>query len=322
MAILQASNTPLVIGLPESCTGCSELHVLLYNSLVEMRHWTLDDITINDDGTCLICPLTQSETACMVPGNASVEVKWLTAEGVVRQCKHLKIKIDKYEDRHVMGDDSPVTESDLVYTADLAEAQGILTPESIRTAIVVKAGYCSDEIATAVVEQWLADHAAEITGPEGPQGPQGEKGEKGDKGDKGDTGATGPQGPAGSDASVTASSIQTALGYVPQEKLTAGANITINGSVISATGGGGAAYDDTEVRQLIAINATNISLHSAELETQAADIDSLETSVAAQNETIAQEQSTRAAADSALDGRVTALETWQSGLVNTEEVAY
>jgi hypothetical protein len=77
------------------------------------------------------------------------------------------------------------------------------------------------------------------TGPTGATGAQGIQGIKGDKGDTGDTGpqgatgATGPQGPtgatgaqgpkgdtgntgpAGSDASVTSSSIQTALGFAP-----------------------------------------------------------------------------------------------------------
>ena len=63
------------------------------------------------------------------------------------------------------------------------------------------------------------------TGADGPQGPQGLKG---DKGDKGDTGATGP---AGSDASVTSSSIQTALGFAP-------ANIaSLSGDIIPAVSG-------------------------------------------------------------------------------------
>lgn len=62
------------------------------------------------------------------------------------------------------------------------------------------------------------------TGPQGPKGDTGEQGPKGDtgatgpQGEKGETGATGPQGPqgpAGSDATVTAESIKSALGYTP-----------------------------------------------------------------------------------------------------------
>lgn len=62
------------------------------------------------------------------------------------------------------------------------------------------------------------------TGPAGPQGekgdtgPAGPTGATGPKGEKGATGATGPQGPKGdpgSDATVTADSIKTALGYTP-----------------------------------------------------------------------------------------------------------
>ena len=64
-------------------------------------------------------------------------------------------------------------------------------------------------------------------GPKGETGPAGPKGEKGDtgpagptgatgpKGEKGATGATGPKGDPGSDATVTADSIKTALGYTP-----------------------------------------------------------------------------------------------------------
>lgn len=58
-------------------------------------------------------------------------------------------------------------------------------------------------------------------GRDGATGPQGPKGDTGEQGPKGDTGATGPQGPkgdtgsAGSDATVTAASIESALGYTP-----------------------------------------------------------------------------------------------------------
>lgn len=50
------------------------------------------------------------------------------------------------------------------------------------------------------------------TGPQGIQGLKGDTGSTGAQGPKGDTGATGP---AGSDASVTSSSVATALGYTP-----------------------------------------------------------------------------------------------------------
>jgi len=60
-----------------------------------------------------------------------------------------------------------------------------------------------------------ATGAAGAKGDTGATGPQGPQGIQGLKGDKGDTGATGPQGSAGTDASVTSSSIATALGYTP-----------------------------------------------------------------------------------------------------------
>jgi len=70
------------------------------------------------------------------------------------------------------------------------------------------------------------------TGATGPQGPQGIQGLKGDKGD---TGATGPQGSAGTDASVTSSSIATALGYTPVNPSSL-ASVATAGTYASLTG--------------------------------------------------------------------------------------
>ena len=70
------------------------------------------------------------------------------------------------------------------------------------------------------------------TGATGAQGPQGIQGLKGDKGD---TGATGPQGPAGTDASVTSSSIATALGYTPVNPSSL-ASVATAGTYASLTG--------------------------------------------------------------------------------------
>lgn len=56
------------------------------------------------------------------------------------------------------------------------------------------------------------------TGPQGPKGETGATGPAGPKGDTGATGATGPQGPKGDDATVTAESISTALGYTPGQE--------------------------------------------------------------------------------------------------------
>ena len=87
-------------------------------------------------------------------------------------------------------------------------------------------------------------------GPEGPIGPQGIQGPQGEKGDKGDTGSSGvyigdtePIGdynvwidPNGSETAGLATKAELAN---KQDKLTAGANITIDSNnVISATGGG------------------------------------------------------------------------------------
>ena len=78
---------------------------------------------------------------------------------------------------------------------------------------------------------------------------------KGEKGDQGQIGPQGPQGPAGQDYVLTQDDKTEIAGLVDlsgyQEKLTAGENITIEGNVISATGGGSGsiAVDGTTIIQ-------------------------------------------------------------------------
>ena len=66
------------------------------------------------------------------------------------------------------------------------------------------------------------------TGPQGATGATGPTGATGAQGPKGDTGATGP---AGSDASVTSSSIQTALGFAPANV------VSLSGDILPAVTG-------------------------------------------------------------------------------------
>jgi hypothetical protein len=80
-----------------------------------------------------------------------------------------------------------------------------------------------------------ATGAAGAKGDTGATGPQGPQGIQGLKGDKGDTGATGPQGSAGTDASVTSSSIATALGYTPVNPSSL-ASVATAGTYASLTG--------------------------------------------------------------------------------------
>jgi len=80
-----------------------------------------------------------------------------------------------------------------------------------------------------------ATGAAGAKGDTGATGPQGPQGIQGLKGDTGATGATGPQGPAGTDASVTSSSIATALGYTPVNPSSL-ASVATAGTYASLTG--------------------------------------------------------------------------------------
>ena len=80
-----------------------------------------------------------------------------------------------------------------------------------------------------------ATGAAGAKGDTGATGPQGPQGIQGLKGDTGATGATGPQGTAGTDASVTSSSIATALGYTPVNPSSL-ASVATAGTYASLTG--------------------------------------------------------------------------------------
>ncbi|MBS0984475.1 collagen-like protein [Gluconobacter cerinus] len=64
---------------------------------------------------------------------------------------------------------------------------------------------------SGTAEEWLAS----LKGDTGPKGDTGAQGPIGETGPQGDTGPQGPIGPAGTDATVTSSSIETALGYTP-----------------------------------------------------------------------------------------------------------
>jgi hypothetical protein len=80
-----------------------------------------------------------------------------------------------------------------------------------------------------------ATGAAGAKGDTGATGAAGAQGIQGLKGDTGATGATGPQGPAGTDASVTSSSIATALGYTPVNPSSL-ASVATAGTYASLTG--------------------------------------------------------------------------------------
>jgi hypothetical protein len=77
--------------------------------------------------------------------------------------------------------------------------------------------------------------ATGATGSQGLKGDTGAQGPQGIQGLKGDTGATGATGPAGSDASVTTSSIQSALGYTPVNPSSL-ASVATSGTYASLTG--------------------------------------------------------------------------------------
>ena len=77
------------------------------------------------------------------------------------------------------------------------------------------------------------------TGSQGPAGSDGAQGPQGIQGAKGDTGSQGPQGVPGSDATVTSSAIQSALGYLPPGTVGQNASgtwpIAISGNATTAT---------------------------------------------------------------------------------------
>jgi hypothetical protein len=105
--------------------------------------------------------------------------------------------------------------------------------------------------------------ATGATGAQGIQGIQGIKGDTGSTGAQGPKGDTGATGPAGSDASVTTSSIQSALGYTPvnpsslSSVATAGTYASLTGKPSLATVATSGLYADLSGKPTLSTVATS-----------------------------------------------------------------
>ena len=166
-----------------------------------------------------------------------------------------------------------------------------------------------------------ATGAAGAKGDTGATGPQGPQGIQGLKGDTGATGATGPQGPAGTDASVTSSSIATALGYTPVNPSSL-ASVATAGTYASLTGKPtlfSGAYADLTGKPTIptAVSAlTNDSGYQTSAQVTSA-IQAVVGAAPAALDTLAEIAAQLASDESA----VAALTTVVSGKVNTSSLA-
>lgn len=81
--IVQGSNNPLVLTFDQSVDSIPVLSVTLWSATGRgtnpIKAWTNEDMMINGD--TVVCPLTESETASLVPLKLMLEAKGLDSEG-------------------------------------------------------------------------------------------------------------------------------------------------------------------------------------------------------------------------------------------------
>lgn len=100
MAIVQGSNTPIVLEFDDEVMG-KEISVGLYTDRgVEIKHWNKEDCTI--DGAVITCPLTQEETKNISVGHVYLEVKILTDEDNIIFYDRAHLHVTNRFDREVV----------------------------------------------------------------------------------------------------------------------------------------------------------------------------------------------------------------------------
>jgi len=78
--IIQGSNEPIVLSFREAENlPASAMSVSLRNERKELKHWSLSDITIEDEGMTYIIPISQQESKEWDEGPCVIEIKWLNA---------------------------------------------------------------------------------------------------------------------------------------------------------------------------------------------------------------------------------------------------
>jgi len=79
--IIQGTNLPIILEWDDiNDAPFSDLSVSLRNEIGELKHWTLDDCVVEDDGLHIECPITQDESMNWEEGPCTIEAKWHDAQ--------------------------------------------------------------------------------------------------------------------------------------------------------------------------------------------------------------------------------------------------
>lgn len=102
--IIQGSNLPLMLYFTEDISAITALEVGLYcrEDCSELKHWSLMDVDIMDDGHSIACPLTQQETLHFPAGKCFIETKWLDEDDNTFFAKDMITNVIKKHDKTIM----------------------------------------------------------------------------------------------------------------------------------------------------------------------------------------------------------------------------
>lgn len=100
--MIKGQNAPLIILMNEN-VDATKVHALLYNVAGELKHWTTEDITIDENE--IILPLSEEETLQFTAGRANLEVKLLDSDGYIQFTEVFNLNIEDRQDVHRIGGD-------------------------------------------------------------------------------------------------------------------------------------------------------------------------------------------------------------------------
>lgn len=98
--IIQGTNAPIIFTFSDPMDEILDIEISLYNDRVEMKHWSINDVTI--EGPTITAPLTQEESIKFPAGKCSLEIKWMDAEGRVNFANNISNTIVSRHDKTIM----------------------------------------------------------------------------------------------------------------------------------------------------------------------------------------------------------------------------
>lgn len=99
--IIQGSNTPVLIDVFRE--DVTDMSVSLRVPGAEVKHWGLDDLTVDDSGL-MVAPITQEESMAWEDGECTIEIKWTDVDGNTNFAI-IKEHIVKWGDRTLLSEE-------------------------------------------------------------------------------------------------------------------------------------------------------------------------------------------------------------------------